>query len=169
MFRHHLYLCSVWIHILSAMVWIGGSSFIALVLVPALKRPDLQSQAPAFLRAAAYRFRAVGWISLGILVVTGISNLLLKGISLAALLDGSAFTGRFGQVLALKLSMVAVILLIGSVHDFFLGPRAAAVILAAPASPEAQRARRQASWMGRINLLLGLAVVAAAVVLTRGW
>ena len=169
MLLHHLYLCSVWIHILAAMVWIGGSSFIALVLVPALKRPDLQRQAPAFLRAAAYRFRAVGWISLGILVVTGMANLLLKGIPPASLLDGSAFAGRYGQVLALKLSLVAVILLIGAVHDFLLGPRAAAVILAAPASPEAARARRRASWMGRINLLLGLAAVAVAVVLARGW
>lgn len=169
MLRHHLYLCSVWLHVLAAMVWIGGSAFIALVLVPALRRPDLQGHAPAFLRAAAYRFRTVGWASLGLLLLTGIANLALKGIPLPALLDGSAFAGRIGQALAMKLSLVGGILLIGSVHDFLLGPRAAAVILAAPDSPEARRARKVASWMGRLNLLLGLGVVLAAVAMTRGW
>lgn len=169
MLRHHLYLCSVWLHVLAAMAWIGGSAFIALVLVPALRRDDLQGHAPAFLRAAAYRFRSVGWASLGILLITGLSNLALKGIPPTALLDGSAFAGRIGQALAVKLALVGAILLIGSVHDFILGPRAAAAILAAPGSPEAVRARKVASWMGRVNLLLGLGVVLAAVAVTRGW
>jgi len=39
-------------------------------------------------------------------------------------------------------------------HDFFLGPQATAVGRMAPGSPEALRFRRQASWMGRVNLLL---------------
>jgi uncharacterized membrane protein len=151
------------------MVWIGGSAFIALVVVPALRKQDLGGRSPEALRAIAYRFRAVGWTSLVLLALTGLSNLALRGIPLIGLLDGSAFGGPYGRVLAIKLSLVAAILALGGVHDFFLGPRAAAVILEAPDSPAAQRARRTASWMGRINLLLGLAVVFAAGVLTRGW
>ena len=50
-----------------------------------------------------------------------------------------------------------------------LGPRAAAVILKDPDAPEAVKARRTASWMGRITLLLGLAAVAAGIVLLRGY
>ena len=53
MIRHHLYLAAVWLHILSAVVWIGGAAFIALVLVPALRRPDFRGMAPALLRASA--------------------------------------------------------------------------------------------------------------------
>lgn len=168
MTQHSLYLVSVWLHILAAMVWIGGAAFIALVLVPALKDPALSAQALAYLRAAAYRFRRVGWISLSLLVATGISNLALRGIPLQAWLDGSLFSGRFGHILAAKLGLVAVILLVGAYHDFVLGPRAAAIILADPASEAARSARRTASLMGRFTLLLGLAVVACGVALVRG-
>lgn len=166
---HALYLASVWLHILAAMVWIGGAAFIALVLVPALKDPHLAAHAPAFLRAAAYRFRRVGWISLGILVATGIANLALRGIPLQAWLDGTLFSGRFGGLLAAKLALVAAILVIGACHDFVLGPRAAAIILADPATEAARSARRTAAWMGRFTLLLGLAVAACGVALVRGY
>lgn len=168
MSQHTLYLASVWIHILAAAVWIGGAAFIALVLVPSLKRPDLALQAPEVLRAAAYRFRAVGWISLGLLAVTGIGNLVLRGIPVATLSDPVFWGTGFGRTLAIKLGLVALILVIGGLHDFVMGPRATAVILADPASERAARARRTASMMGRISLLLGLGVVAAAVALVRG-
>lgn len=168
MTQHHVYLISVWIHILSAMVWIGGAAFIALVLVPTFRRPDLHALSPIVLRAAALRFRTIGWISLGLLVLTGFSNLALRGFGLTAWLDGSIFSGRFGMTLAVKLSIVASILAISGLHDFILGPRAAAVILRDPDSKEAAIARRTASWMGRITLLLGLAVVAAGTALVRG-
>lgn len=166
---HVIYLFAVWLHILSALVWIGGAAFIALVLVPALRRPDFKAISPALLRASALRFRTVGWISLALLIVTGTAILALRGLGPSAWLDGSLFSGRFGHTLAVKLSLVACILLLSGVHDFLLGPRAAAVILRNPASEEAARARRIASWMGRITLLLGLAVVAMAVVLVRGY
>lgn len=169
MTQHHLYLVSVWIHILAAMVWIGGAAFIALVLVPALRREDFRERSPAILRAAAMRFRTVGWVSLSVLVVTGLSNLMLRGISLSSLFDGAFYATRFGQALAAKLAIVAMILGIGAVHDFILGPRAAAVILADPSSEAAARARRKASLMGRFTLLLGLAAVAVAVALARGY
>jgi putative copper resistance protein D len=166
---HPFYLLSVTIHVLAAMVWIGGAAFIALVLVPTLLREDFRERSPELLRAAALRFRTVGWISLGLLVITGFTNLHFRGIPLSVLLDGSIFQGAYGHALAVKLGTVAVILIISAVHDFTLGPRAAAVILRAPGSPEAAKARRVASFMGRITLLLGLVAVAAAIVLVRGW
>lgn len=169
MTQHHLYLLTVWMHILSAMIWIGGAAFIALVLVPALRRPDFQAKSPAMLRATALRFRKVGWASLGFLAITGMALLAMRGRGLSAWLDGSVFAGRFGHVLAIKLSLVAVILAVSGIHDFLLGPRAAAVILRNPESEEARRARKVASWMGRITLLLGLGVAAAAVALVRGY
>lgn len=165
---HALLLLSVFAHVIAAMVWIGGAAFIALVLVPTLLREDFRDRSPELLRASAYRFRTVGWWSLGIIVTTGISNLALRGIPFPTLLDGSAFHGAYGNVLAVKLSVVFLILVISLLHDFMLGPRAAAVILRSPGSPEAAKARRVASAMGRFTLLLGLAAVAAAVVLVRG-
>jgi copper resistance protein D len=165
---HHVYLVSVWIHILAAIVWIGGASFIALVLVPAVRRPEHAHNAPALLRACAMRFRTVGWTSLIILVATGCLILGLRGFTFADCFTGRVFLGPFGRTLAIKLILVSAIFAISGLHDFFLGPNAARFILENPASAEAAVARRRASWMGRIVLLLGLAVVAMAVQLVRG-
>jgi hypothetical protein len=55
------------------------------------------------------------------------------------------------------------------VHDFYLGP--ASTRLLQTANPDGRRAaalRRQAAWVGRINALFVLAVLALAVLLVRG-
>lgn len=166
---HYLYLFSVWLHILAAMVWIGGAAFIALVLVPALRRPEFAAVFSSVLRRSVLRFRFIGWVCLAILVITGLANLALRGFPLWGLLDGSLFQGSFGRILAVKLLLVGFILFISAIHDFFLGPRAVTIILNDPDSAEAKKARKTASLMGRITLLAGLAVTALAVALVRGW
>lgn len=165
---HQVYLLSVWVHILAAMVWIGGASFIAMVLVPAVRRPEHAHNAPALMRACALRFRTVGWTSLIVLVVTGCLILGLRGFTFADCFTGRVFLGPFGRTLAIKLIIVSAILAISGLHDFYLGPNAAKVILENSASDEAAKARKRASWMGRFVLLLGLAVVVLAVQLVRG-
>ena len=67
--------------------------------------------------------------------------------------------------LAGKLTLVAAMLAISVVHDFFLGPKATQLT---PGSPESVAFRRRASWLARVNALLGLVVVWAAVLLARG-
>src|SRR5690606_8785911 len=166
---HYLYLFSVWSHILAAMVWIGGSVFIALVLVPALRRPEFAAVFSPVLRRNVLRFRIIGWVCLTVLVISGLANLALRGFPLWGLVDGSLYQGVFGRILAIKLLVVAFILFISALHDFYLGPRAVIVILNEPNSAEAKKARKVASLMGRITLLAGLAVTALAVALVRGW
>ncbi len=165
---HFAYIMTVWLHILAAMVWVGGAAFIALVMVPSVRRPEFAHMAPAFMRAGALRFRTVGWISLGILIVTGCAILGFRGYGLRECWTGEVFRGLFGRVLAAKLLLVLSILLISGFHDFYLGPKAARVILGNPASPAAAEARKRASLLGRFVLMLGLLVVLAAVMLVRG-
>jgi len=85
------------------------------------------------------------------------------------LLSGPASFGLFRQTLRIKLPVVAMILLISAVHDFVIGPRATAEGGANPTSPHTRRLKAQASWLGRLNLLLGMTVVALGVMLVRGW
>src|SRR5690606_40095665 len=117
---HYLYLFSVWSHILAAMVWIGGSVFIALVLVPALRRPEFAAVFSPVLRRNVLRFRIIGWVCLTVLVISGLANLALRGFPLWGLVDGSLYQGAFGRILAIKLLLVAFILFISALHDFFL-------------------------------------------------
>lgn len=162
-----LYLLSVWLHIVAAVAWVGGMIFLVAVLVPLLRTPAMRPQATALFHAVGTRFRPVGWVALATLVVTGVFNVTMRGYSVGQLLNGEAFAGRWGTTLALKLSFVALIVVMSAIHDFWLGPRATR--LASENAPAAvrERWRRVASWMGRITFLLSLAVLALAVTLVR--
>src|SRR5262245_49632667 len=166
MTMHALYLISVWIHILAATTWIGGMLFLVLVMVPWLRTAD-RAQAAALLHVTGLRFRRVGWSCFGVLVVTGGFNLWCRGVRLSDLGSGDWWAAPFGRAVALKLAIVALVVCVSAVHDFVVGPRA--TVAAAKASPEAARLRQLARGMGRLNVLLALAIVGLGIVLVRGW
>jgi len=163
-----LYLLSVWLHILAAIIWIGGTIFIVLVLVPATRLPAYRDIAPGLIQWTGARFRLIGWICLGVLILSGVFNLAYRGFGWADVWSGRLWQGPFGRTLGIKLLLVAVILVFSALHDFVIGPRARAMWQTNPGAPETLRLRRQAGWIGRINLLLALIVVALAVALVRG-
>lgn len=158
----------VWLHILAAAVWLGGMVFLALVLVPVVRRPEYREHASRLVHLTGLRFRVVGWVCLGVLAVTGFVNLSYRGIGWAALSNAGFWASPFGTLLGWKLLIVAVVLALSAYHDFRIGPRATVAGQADPRSTAALRLRRRASWMGRLNLLLALAAVALGVLLVRG-
>lgn len=162
-----LYVSSVWLHLLAACAWIGGMLFLVVVLVPMLRRPDTRAHAAPLFHAIGLRFRGVGWVALGTLVVTGIVNLLGRGYSLADVFTGRVFAGPWGHTLAHKLALVATVLVLGVVHDFYVGPTAVRLADANAPAARRERWRRAASWMGRLTMLLSLAILALAVLLVR--
>jgi len=129
-----------WVHVVSAIVWIGGMFFIALVLVPVardLGDPPLRAR---LVDESGRRFRPVAWIALVLLVVTGLLNLWYRPY----LLQSPRFLAKLG--------LVVVALLLSGVHDFVLGPRAGA-----PGAPPSARVR--ASRLARVNAAVALAIV----------
>src|SRR5262245_40871258 len=163
-----LWLASVWLHVVTAALWVGGMLFLVVVLVPLMRTPALRGQAVLWISAVGLRFRTVGWASLLVLVVTGTINAAFRAGSLAGLGDAAWWTNPFGRLLGMKLGLVGLILVLSAVHDFGVGPRASELMRAEADSPRARRWRAAASWMGRLNLLLALLVVALAVALVRG-
>ena len=163
-----LWLASVWLHVVTAALWVGGMLFLVAVIVPLLRTPALRGQAVVLISAVGLRFRSVGWASLLVLVVTGTINAAFRAGSWSGLADPAWWTNPFGRFLAMKLGLVGLILVLSAVHDFAVGPRAAELLRTDPESPRAGRWRAAASWMGRMNLLLALLVVALAVALVRG-
>lgn len=73
-----LYLVSVWLHIVAAMAWVGGMLFLVTVLVPLLRTPAMRPQAAELFNALGRRFRIVGWVAIGTLVVTGLFNVTMR-------------------------------------------------------------------------------------------
>jgi uncharacterized membrane protein len=154
---HTLYVVTVVLHILSAMLWVGGMGFFALVVVPSARAELAPPEAVRLLRRAGARFTKVGWAALGVLGVTGILNLWYRGV-LPLLASGAFWQTPFGMVLAAKLVVVAAVLAVSILHARDASARA-------HTAPSVQR---RVSLLGRGILGLSLVVVALAVVLVRG-
>lgn len=162
-----LYLINVTVHVLSAMFWLGGMFFLGVIGAPVLRAIEPASLRQTLFNELGVRFRMAGWISIAILVVTGIGNLYFRGWLAWPDVLGSAefWRSEAGAALMLKLTAVFVMLAVSAVHDFALGPAASR---AAPGSPEALSLRKRAALLARVNALVGIIVVVAAARLARG-
>jgi uncharacterized membrane protein len=152
----------VWLHLLAAISWIGGTIFLSVVLVPVLKREPFASQKALLFRTIAMRFRVVVWGAIAVLLLTGPLLLHQRGIPIA---DPSGWP----MVLVVKLGLVAVLLLLTLTHDLIIGPRVGRIVQL----PTKSRTRfdhtlvQWSPWVARFSLVLALAVLLAAVVLVR--
>ena len=158
-----LYYTSVTVHVLAAMLWLGGMLFLGLVGAPALRAVEPAELRQKLFRDIGTRFRGVGWVAIVILLVTGVLNLHLRGW-LSSVLDAAFWGTTAGRALAAKLVAVTTMLVISGFHDFVHGPRASRYTAG---TPEAIAARRTAVHLARINALVGVIIVIAAVRLAR--
>ena len=161
------YYANVVVHVLAAMLWLGGMFFLGVVGAPvlrALSPPELRQQ---LFHQLGLRFRTVGWWAIGVLLLTGIINLHYRGwLQWDGVLGAATFWRTPpGRTLALKLVAVTTMLVVSAVHDFSLGPLAGTVTAG---SPRAILLRRRAAILARINALVGVLVVIAAARLARG-
>lgn len=152
----------VWLHVLAAVSWIGGTIFLSVVLVPVLRCEAFASQRAVLFRTIARRFRVVVWSAIAVLLFTGPPLLHQRGVPIA---DPSGWP----MVLATKLGLVTLLLLLTLTHDLIVGPRVGR-ILRLPA--EGRSSFEQAlvlwsPWLARFSLFLALAVLLAAVLLVR--
>jgi copper resistance protein D len=134
--------------VVAAITWIGGMLFIALVLVPVTRRLDDPALRTRLVHDLGIRFRAVGWIALAALLVTGGLNLWMHPVLLSS------------PRLHWKLGLVVLTLMLSGFHDFVLGPKAGVP----GADPSA---RTRASWVARVNVLVVLVIVALGLSLFR--
>ncbi len=160
-----LYHFNVFIHVMAALLWLGGMFFLAVVGAPVLRKVE-----PAELRARLFtqigrQFRTAGWIAIVILLITGLLNLRFRGYLSWSVLGAPHFwESAYGHALAWKLIAVVTMLIVQGIHDFVLGPAAARAMAG---TQEALRLRKKAAWLARINAILGIIVVLAAVKLAR--
>ncbi len=161
-----LYYVNVTIHVLAALLWLGGMFFLAVVGAPVLRGVEPPSLRVELFRALGERFRTAGWACIAILLATGVGNLYFRGVLHASVLGSAGFWRTpFGRALGWKLTAVVLMVAFSAVHDFILGPRASRE---RPGSPAASRYRRSSSLLARLNAVLGVVLVFAAVHLARG-
>ncbi|MCS7313476.1 MAG: DUF4149 domain-containing protein [Acidobacteria bacterium] len=158
----------VWLHVVAAAVWLGSLIFLALGVLPVLRRPEYRTVYGPIVHAVGLRSRWIGWVALAVLVLTGLHNLAALGFGWSHVVSGQIWAGPFGRALAWKLVWVGVIIGLNLVHDLWLGPRVTRRWQANPDDPSLRWVRRAAAWLGRLVVLLTLVVFYLAVMLRRG-
>jgi uncharacterized membrane protein len=152
----------IWLHLLAAVAWIGGMIFLSLVLVPVMKHDGMFAQRIALFRGVAHRFRSVVWGSVAILLGTGLVLIGQRGIAPGDM-------ANWPRVLAVKLSLVLLLLFVTLLHDWIIGPRVAQIknIPEGARTPFDRALVLSSSWLPRLALLLAVGVLFAAVGLAR--
>lgn len=159
------YYALVTIHVLAALLWLGGMLFLGVVGAPVLRAIEPPALRQRLFSELGRRFRIVGWIAVGTLVTTGVLMLNARGLLHWSVLGSADFWRTpFGTTLALKLTAVTTMIVVSAVHDFLHGPAAGR---AAPGSPASIALRRRAALLARANALVGVLLVLAAVRLAR--
>lgn len=101
------------VHLLAAMVWVGGTVALVFVGVPAIRTLEGEPRGRA-LRALGVRWRPLGY---GALLVLG-----LTGVELAAH-DWDEGRSPFRTVLWVKVALAILLVGFSYAHNYVLGPR----------------------------------------------
>jgi uncharacterized membrane protein len=143
----------LWLHVVSAVVWIGGLAYQAHVVLPAARRGDLGAFADA-----AQRARPVTWTAIALIVLTGFYNVTRLGP-----LDRVLETGA-GFMLAGKFILVIAAASIAGQRDF---AQLSLLRSALATQGDAQRPLRAIAWMDRTVLLIALVVIYLGLAISR--
>ncbi|MEJ5172571.1 MAG: CopD family protein [Hydrogenothermaceae bacterium] len=132
------------LHILAAMIWVGGMLFMVIVLSPYVRK--LPNSVELFQKVGK-RFSIVGtFMGLPILFITGVGNMHSLGVSFSDLLHR---TSQYASLLHDKIHLFMLTFLIAIFHDLYFGPR----------SDKNDKYRKITRFLGVINLFIGLVIV----------
>ena len=165
-----MYQVAVVIHILSAVVWLGGMLFLVMIMLP-IARKAMQAGGPealGMLQDAAKRFLPVAWAAMILLAVSGAylaSDHWGIGVTVFFTDDG-----RFMQILRVKSILFLLVVLLSLMHDFWLGPKILDRLAQARAAGQVlpqSLARKLVRMTAGINLLAAMTILILAVWLIR--
>ena len=159
------YTFSLFLHLVGIALWLGGIAFFLIVFGPAVH--DLQpGLGIRTLDRGRVSLEAISWTAIGLLLITGIFNLILQNQAIRAP-QGSFYT----TLLAVKLFFFAAMLLHHCLQVFKYAPKIAALTAQLPRGADAWPEPLLTYWrkwflllkinaaLGPIVTLLGLALV----------
>ena len=109
-----------WVHILSAVVFIGPQVFLVAAAIPAIRSVEDAGQRARALRTVTTRFAILGGVALALLLATGIWNYYEADDQ--GLIDADAFP-RYYAVLFTKLTLVTIVIVLSVLHGAVFGRR----------------------------------------------
>jgi len=148
-----------WLHMLATVIWIGGLCALALLVLPAAHK-SLDSTAYADLLAAIQkRLNPLAWLSLMILMATGMFQLSANSNYQGFL----TIDNRWSLVMLLKHIMFLLMVIISAYLTWGLLPRiqrAALKKAQGMESPESALLQKKEQAIININLILGVLILA---------
>lgn len=138
------------LHLAAAVVWLGGISFMLFALRPAAHALLVPPQRLPLIAAVLGKFFRLVWISIGLLLATGLAMLLAVGMKNAP--------AGWHLMLGIGLLMFA---LFG--HLYFGPYRRLRLAVAAADWPEGGRRVGQIAMLSGINLALGTVAIAGVI------
>ena len=106
------------VHLLAAMVWVGGSVALVFVGVPAIRVLEGEPRGRA-MRELGHRWRPLGYGALLVAVLTGVE---------LARRDWDEGRSPFQTVLWVKVALTACLIAASYLHNFVYGPRVQAEV-----------------------------------------
>jgi len=151
---------SYWLHMVATIVWVGGLALMALVVWPgarAVLGPG--PQLAELVREWQRRFNPLAWISLAVLVVTGLTQMSANKNYQGLL----RITNPWAAAILAKHIAIGGMVLIGVYMNWTLQPELSRLTtLEAHGRPaaELESLRRREVFLTRLNLCCGLLVLA---------
>jgi uncharacterized membrane protein len=155
---------SYWLHFLATIVWIGGLALMALVVWPGARA--MLGPGPEFgelIRRLQNRFNPLAWLSLAVLIVTGLTQM-----EASPHYDGLLrITNPWTVAILGKHLVVGGMILIGLYMQLSLQPELARLALLESrgrAAPNADILRRREAGLIWLNLACGALVLALTAI-----
>jgi uncharacterized membrane protein len=144
----------LWLHLLGAVVWMGGLVYQAHALTPAARRGGAGVAADAMRRG-----RPVTWTAITLVTLTGFYNVTRLGPLERIMETGAALA------LAAKFMLVLAAVAVSGQRDFAQVPRLSRALAAG--DDDARAALATIAWLDRAALLLLLVVVYLGLAISR--
>ena len=136
------------LHIAAAIVWLGGISFMLFALRPAAAAQLAPPQRMPLIALTLQKFFTLAWLSIGLLLLTGLAMLLAVGMKNAP--------AGWHAMLGIGLVMFALF------GHLYFGPfRRLKQAVSASNWPEGGKRVGQIATLAMVNLVLGVLAIAA--------
>lgn len=155
----------VWLHLVAASIWVGGSIFLGLILSPMLKTiTRTVEERIVILMKVGRRFNYIALPSLVVLVVTGIYN------SKAFIFDPEAlYQTNYGIILMVKIAAVVATFIAYLLHIRIINTETEKNIIAGNASTtDVHSIRSKIIFLGRVIVVLSILILLLAAFLDVG-
>lgn len=155
----------MWAHLVAASIWVGGSIFIGIVLAPLLKTiSDSIDERLSIMIRVGRKFNKIAVPSLIILIVSGLYN------SSGYLTKPSLFLStNYGLVLVAKIVLVIILIITFIIHVRLIRTKVEKQIESKELSSiEIQKLRSKIITLGRITVIVSVAILLMAALLHSG-